>query len=242
LAHFSEDEHLLEVFEQGLDSHGATAVKILDLDCHPNEAKKKYPVERNMGKILNFSLLYGMSKHTLYYTLMDFGVNLEDKELQKQYGVYSGQDLANKLYDSYFDSYTGVEKFMENQRRKVREKEYAVTLAGRKIWIPEINSSSRKYRSYGERLASNSIIQGSANDIIMAAQVRVENSQELKELNVDQLMQVHDEILFQVPKKNVDKAIPIIKELMENPFEGKIPLNLKMEADWGRGKDYFEAK
>ena len=195
LAHFSEDEHLLEVFEQGLDSHGATAVKILDLDCHPNEAKKKYPVERNMGKILNFSLLYGMSKHTLYYTLMDFGVNLEDKELQKQYGVYSGQDLANKLYDSYFDSYTGVEKFMENQRRKVREKEYAVTLAGRKIWIPEINSSSRKYRSYGERLASNSIIQGSASDIIMASQVRLENSTELKNLGVEQLLQVHDKLL-----------------------------------------------
>jgi DNA polymerase-1 len=139
--------------------------------------------------------MYGMSPHTLYYTLMDFGVNLEDDELQKKYGAYSGQDLARTIYKRYFDSYKGVKDLIEKQKEFAREHEYVESIIGRKIWIPEINSSSRKYRGYGERLSTNGAVQSSASDVIMQAQVNLENSTELKNLGVDQLLQVHDKLL-----------------------------------------------
>jgi intein/homing endonuclease len=91
---------------------------------------------------------------------MDFGVNLEDDELQRKYGAYSGQDLAKTIYKKYFDSYQGVKDLIEEQKQFARKEGYVKTILGRKVWIPEINSSRRKYRSYGERLATNGAIQG----------------------------------------------------------------------------------
>lgn len=136
-----------------------------------------------------------MSPHTLYYKLMDYGVNLEDKELQRKYGAYSGQDLARTIYKRYFDSYTGVKDLIEKQKEFARNNGYVETIMKRKIWIPEINSSKMKYKSYGERFATNGSIQGSGGDVIMSAQVNLDESKELKELQVEQLMQIHDKLL-----------------------------------------------
>lgn len=242
LAHYSEDDKLLETFEKGLDSHGATAVNVLGLDCHPNEVKEKYPTERSIGKTLNFALMYGMSSHTLYYTLMDYGVNLEDKELQKKYGAYSGKDLANTIYNNYFKSYQGVKELIDSQIAYAKKYGYVKTLIGRKIWIPEIYSRDKGQVSYGERLATNGTVQGSASDIIMSAQVKLDENKKLKDLGVEQLLQVHDEVVFQIPKENLDESLPIIKREMENPFKRKIKMNLDLKVDWDIGNNYFEAK
>jgi len=242
LAHFSKDEHLLEMFENDYDAHGTTAVNMLDLDCHPNDAKKLYPVERQMGKTLNFSLMYGMSPHTLYYKLMDNGVDLEDKELQDKYGAYSGMELAKVIYDKYFDTYQGVASYIEEQKERGRQNEEVFTLLGRKKRLPLINTGSRKERGYFERLATNGQIQGSAADIIISAQLKLERNKILQKLNAKQLFQVHDEQLFELPKKNLDKAIPIIVEEMEDPFNGEIKMNVNLTVSYDTGNSYYEAK
>ena len=133
-----------------------------------------------------------MSAHTLYYSLMDNGVDLEDEELQKKYGAYSGKDLAQVFYDRYFETYKGVESYIENRVKKARKNGFVTSITGRRRRLPMIHSSDRKQRSYGERSAANSPVQSSASDIIMNAQIRLENSQELKDLGVQQLMQIHD--------------------------------------------------
>jgi len=242
LAHFSKDPKLLQTFEEGHDSHGATAVNVLDLDCHPDEAKKLYPTERNIGKTLNFALMYGMSPFTLYFTLMDYGVNLEDPELQKKYGAYSGHDLASTIYSRYFKSYSGVKDLISEQKKKARENGFVETLLGRKIYLPDIHSNDAGKRSYSERLSTNGAIQGSAADVIMSAQVRLEDNLRLKMLGVEQLMQIHDEVLFQIPEKNMEKAVPLIVKLMENPFKGRIDMNVDLTVSYDEGASYFEAK
>jgi len=128
--------------------------------------------------------MYGMSPHTLYYTLMDFGVDLEDKDLQSEYNAYSGQDLAKTIYKRYFESYKGVEDLIDKQIKKARKNEYVKSILGRKIWIPEINSKQDKYRSYGERLATNGAIQGCLRG---DSKVWVKNKglKELEELNLN---------------------------------------------------------
>jgi len=242
LAHFSKDPRLLEMFKHNHDAHGATAVNMFDLDCHPDNAKEKYPTERAMGKTLNFSLMYGMSANSLYYTLKDIGIELEDKELQQQYGAYSGKDLAKVIYDRYFDTYKGVKEYIENQKERGKKYKEVYTIIGRKKRLPEIDSEDSAKRGYYERLAVNSPIQGAASDIIMCAQIKLEDNQFLQENGVRLLMQVHDEILFECPEENIEKVIPVIKQEMETPFDGKIKMNVKLEVDYDIGRSYHEAK
>jgi len=186
--------------------------------------------------------MYGMSPHTLYYTLMDFGVNLEDEELQNKYGAYSGHDLADTIYKRYFESYKGVKTLISTQKEKARKNGYVKTLLGRKIYLPDINSNDRGKRGYSERLATNGKIQGSGNDIITSAQIKVNESHKLKMLGVEQLMQVHDELVIQVPSRNVDESIPIIKKLMEKPFLNEINLKVDLKVDYDVGENYYICK
>lgn len=241
LAHFSQDEGLLDMFYRDVDAHGATSVLMFDLDCHPNEVKEKYPTERSMAKTLSFGLLYGMSSRTLYYTLMEMGVDLEDKELQGKFGARSGFDLAQVLYDKYFETFPKVKEFKEQQVLKAQKNGYVKTILGRKKRLPDINSDDYKQRGYSERLSSNAVIQGSAADVLIACQIKLIENERLNELGLQQLSQIHDEILFQVPKENTREVIPIIKKEMENPFNN-ISMNVPMKVDYDIGKNYGEAK
>lgn len=245
LAHFSEDKHLLEMFAADSDTHGTTAVNMFELDCKPEEVKKKYPHLRQAAKVINFLLMYGGSAPTLYENLRDdpfSPIDLGDKSYTSKYGVKNGVDVAQIYIDKYFDSYSGVSSFMKKQKRFAHKYGYVQTLLQRKRRLPDINSHDRRASSYCERLAVNACIQGSAADITSSAQNLVDNDPWYEEHGVLMLLQVHDELVFECPDKYVDECISRTKALMEHPFGENVELNLKLRADFDSGNSYQEAK
>ena len=245
LAHFSQDENLLHMFNNGDDTHGSTAVNMFELDCSPDEVKKKYPHLRQAAKVINFLLMYGGSAPTLYENLKNDHYNpidLGDKKYLDIYHVKNGKEVAQIYIDKYFTSYAGVSQFIKNQRRYAHRHEYVYTLLKRKRRLPDINSYSPKDVSYCERLAVNACIQGSAADITMSAQNRVFSDPWYKEHGVNMILQVHDELVFECPEKYVDECIKRTKRYMEHAFGDNVELNLPMRADADSGDSYQEAK
>lgn len=245
LAHFSEDKHLLEMFAADSDTHGTTAVNMFELDCKPEEVKKKYPHLRQAAKVINFLLMYGGSAPTLYDNLRNdpySPIDLGDKTYTEKYHVKNGVEVAQIYIDKYFDSYSGVADFMKQQKRFAHKHKYVLTLLQRKRRLPDINSHDYKLSAYCERLSVNSCIQGSAADITSSAQNIVDRDPWYKEHGVLMLLQVHDELVFECPEKYVDECIRRTKEYMEHPFGPKVELNLKMRADFDSGNSYQEAK
>ena len=245
LTHFSKDENLLEMFNNGDDTHGSTAVNMFELDCTPEEVKKKYPHLRQAAKVINFLLMYGGSAPTLYEGLKNDHYNpidLGSKKYLELYKVKNGKEVAQIYIDKYFTSYAGVSQFIKNQRRYAHRHEFVYTLLKRKRRLPNINSYSPKDVSYCERLAVNSCIQGSAADITMSAQNRVASDSWYDEHGVRMILQVHDELVFDCPEKYVDECIERTKHLMEHPFGDNIELNLPLRADADSGDSYQEAK
>ncbi len=245
LTHFSQDKNLLEMFNNGDDTHGSTAVNMFELDCSPDEVKKKYPHLRQAAKVINFLLMYGGSAPTLYDSLKSDHYNpidLGDKKYLDTYKVKTGKDVAQIYIDKYFTSYAGVSQFIKNQRRYAHKHEYVYTLLKRKRRLPNINSHSPRDVSYCERLAVNACIQGSAADLTMSAQNRVASDPWYKEHGVHMILQVHDELVFDCPEKYVDECIRRTKHYMEHAFGDKVELNLPMRADADSGDSYQEAK
>lgn len=249
LTHFSEDENLLEMFRNKHDSHGSTAVNMFGLDCKPDECKKKYPVQRQIGKVLNFLLVYGGGASALCDLLGNYDVNLNDEQYLKAEHCKNGVEVAQKYIDRYFDSYTGVAQFIKDQKKFAHRNGYVQTLIGRHRRLPHLlirNPSGKDFKqiSYEERLAVNSAIQGSAGDITINAQNRVEFDERLKELHCYMLIQIHDELVFECPEENVEEAISIISHFMSHPFGDKksqeLILPLDCESDFG--DSYQEAK
>ena len=245
LAHFSEDKNLLEMFLNDSDTHGSTAVNMFELDCTPEEVKKKYPHLRQAAKVLNFLLMYGGGAPTLYEQLKnDHGhpIDLGDKTYLETYKVKSGIDVAQIYIDRYFESYSGVTKFIRNQKRYAHKYGYVYTLLKRKRRLPEINSGDFKIQSYCERLSVNSAVQGSAADITMSAQNRISADPWFEENNINMLLQVHDELVFECPEELVEVCIERVKKYMEHPFGDNVELNLPLRADADSGNSYQEAK
>lgn len=249
LTHFSEDENLLEMFRNKHDSHGSTAVNMFGLDCTPDECKKKYPVQRQVGKVLNFLLAYGGGASALCDLLGNYDVNLNDEQYLKAENCKNGVEVAQKYIDRYFESYTGVAQFIKDQKKFAHRNGYVQTLIGRHRRLPHLlirNPSGKDFKqiSYEERLAVNSAIQGSAGDITINAQNRVEFDERLKELHCYMLIQIHDELVFECPEENVEEAISIISHFMSHPFGDKksqeLILPLDCESDFG--DSYQEAK
>jgi len=231
LAHYSEDPKLVDTFIHGHDSHGATAKNMFPyVNCEPDDVKKKFPKERTVAKVLNFGLIYGMKPYSLYSTLRDFG--LED--------ITEGE--AEEHYNQYFSTYDGVESFIESQKRFARRHGYVYTITGRKRRLPDINSSNYKKAGYNERLSVNAPVQGSAGDIIENAQVKIHSREKLRELNCKMLIQIHDELVFELPKKNLEEAVEIIKHDMENPFGVDSQLKVPLAVDYDTGDNYQQAK
>ena len=245
LAHFSEDENLLEMFEKGLDTHGSTAVNMFELDCDANTAKKSYPHLRQAAKTINFMLMYGGGAQALYNKLRgerENPLNLGDKQYLQQYGVRKGVDVAQIYIDKYFTAYSGVASFIKSQKRFAHRKEFVWSLLGRKRRLHQINGKDFGTAAYEERVAVNASIQGSAGDITTSAQKRIDLSKELRKLRCEMIVQVHDEIVFECPEENVDEAITIIKTLMEHPFGNDVELNLPLSVNADSGWSYQEAK
>lgn len=242
LAHFSNDPALVHTFREGHDSHGATAVKMFNLPCTADECKKLFPAERQVGKIINFMLMYGGGASTLYETLTEQGVNMEDEELLKKYKVKNGIELAQKYIDMYFNAYKGVANFIKNQKKFAHRNGYVNTIIGRKKHLPDINSEDYARVAYNERLSTNSTIQGSAADITMNAQLKIAKQERLKEIGCNMLIQIHDELVFECPEEHLDEAIEIITDCMQNPFGKGKDLKVPLIAEHDYGNNYQEAK
>lgn len=246
LTHFSDDKNLSEMFANDDDAHGSTAVNMFNLDCTPVECKKKYPHLRQAAKTINFLLMYGGGASLLYENLKGdhfSPLDLGDKQYLEQYHCKNGVEVAQKFIDKYFESYYGVAKFIQNQKKFAHRNGYVYTILGRKRRLPDINSLDGKLSSYSERLSVNSAIQGTAGDITINAQLRVSKESRLKEMYCKMLIQVHDELVFECPEEYVEEAIKIIKYDMEHPFGDSPERCVKyLRADSDYGNSYQEAK
>lgn len=247
-AHFSRDKKLLEMFANGEDVHGSTAVQMFELDCKPNEAKKKYKALRQAAKILNFLLIYGGSAPTLYNNLKENhqdSIDLGDKKHlaeYAEYGVKNGIDVAQVYIDKYFSAYQGVAKFIRDQHRFAHTHGYVYTLLKRKRRLPDINSADRKMSAYCERLSVNATIQGSAADITSSAQNKVDQDPWFEEHRCLMLVQVHDELVFECPEEYVKEAIERIQLRMRYPFKEGVDFEPVMLSEADYGSSYADAK
>lgn len=214
MAHLSRDEHMIEAFRSGADIHSATAAKIYGI-----------PVEevtgdmRRKAKTANFGIIYGISIFGLAERL-----NIPRAE-------------SKELIEGYFKSYPGIRDYMDESIRIAKEKGYVETIFKRKRYLPDINSHNAIVRGYAERNAINAPIQGSAADIIKVAMVRIYNRFEEEGLKSKMILQVHDELNFNVCQDEQEKVRQIVLEEMENAIQLQVPLI----ADCGEGKNWLEA-
>lgn len=214
MAHLSQDEHMIEAFRSGADIHSATAAKIYGI-----------PVEevtgdmRRKAKTANFGIIYGISIFGLAERL-----NIPRAE-------------SKELIEGYFKSYPGIRDYMDESIRIAKEKGYVETIFKRKRYLPDINSHNAIVRGYAERNAINAPIQGSAADIIKVAMVRIFNRFEAEGLKSKMILQVHDELNFNVCQDEQEKVRQIVLEEMENAIQLQVPLI----ADCGEGKNWLEA-
>jgi DNA polymerase-1 len=214
MAHLSSDEGLLKAFAAGEDIHRATAAEVFGVSVEQVSND-----ERRSAKAINFGLIYGMSA---------FG-------LGRQLGIPRNE--AQEYVDLYFQRYPGVKAFMDSTRESAREKGYVETVFGRRLYLPEINHSNGMRRQYAERTAINAPMQGTAADIIKRAMIEVDKWIENSGLDITLIMQVHDELVFEVHKDLVDEAKPKIDNLMTQVAELQVPL----VVDMGVGKNWDEA-
>ncbi|HIQ40133.1 MAG TPA: DNA polymerase I [Sulfurivirga caldicuralii] len=222
MAHYSNDENLIAAFEQGLDIHAATAAEIFGVALD-----KVTPDLRRAAKTVNFGLIYGMSP---------FG-------LSKQLEISVNE--AKAYIDKYFERYPGVKRYMDEIRAQAREQGYVETLAGRRLYLPDIRSRNPQVRQYAERAAINAPLQGSAADIIKTAMIQVDATlrqglpADALYGQVRMIMQVHDELVFEVPDTFTaeHEMVQRIKTLMEKAMTLKVPL----VADVGLGPNWDAA-
>ena len=214
MAHFSQDPHLVEAFRSGQDIHAATAAKIFNV---PIEQVTKD--QRRQAKTANFGIIYGISA---------FG-------LAQQLDCSRAE--AKALIDGYFAAFPGVIDYIEHQKELARQQGYAITLFGRKRYLPDILSHNATVRSFAERNAVNSPIQGTAADIIKMAMVTIHRRLKAEGLKAQMIMQVHDELNFNVPMDEVDKVREIVVSEMQNIVHLTVPLI----ADCGVGTNWLEA-
>ena len=214
MAHFSQDPHLVEAFRSGQDIHAATAAKIFNV---PIEQVTKD--QRRQAKTANFGIIYGISA---------FGLAQQ---------LDCSRSEAKSLIDGYFAAFPGVIDYIERQKELARQQGYAITLFGRKRYLPDILSHNATVRSFAERNAVNSPIQGTAADIIKMAMVTIHRRLKAEGLKAKMIMQVHDELNFNVPLEEVDKVRSIVVSEMQNVVHLTVPLI----ADCGVGKNWLEA-
>ena len=214
MAHLSEDERLCEAFAQGEDIHRATAAEVFAVNLDKVESE-----QRRAAKAINFGLIYGMSA---------FG-------LAKQLGTTRTE--AQQYVNLYFERYPGVKKYMDNIRERAREQGYVETLFGRRLYLPDIKNKNVQRRQYAERTAINAPMQGTAADIIKRAMIKIDDWTSDKQQQCKMIMQVHDELVFEVRQGEVDDIQPQVVDFMVNAADLSVPL----VVDVAVGKDWDEA-
>ncbi|MFN3967086.1 MAG: DNA polymerase I, partial [Endomicrobiia bacterium] len=211
LAHTSNDAVLKEAFFQNKDIHIATACEIFGVK--PEEIT---PELRRIAKTINFGIIYGMSSYGLSQEL---GID------QKQ---------AQDYIDNYFRKYSGVKKWIEETLHFARKNGYVKTLLNRIRYLPEINSNNSQIRNFAERIAINTPIQGTSADIIKVAMIKIYKKFNEEKLKTKMLLQIHDDLLFEVPVNEIEKAKEIIKKEMETAVNLSIPIlvDIKFGTNW----------
>jgi DNA polymerase-1 len=214
MAHLSADKGLLDAFAQGVDIHKATAAEVFSVSL------EQVTVDlRRSAKAINFGLIYGMSA---------FG-------LAKQLGITRGQ--AQEYIDLYFSRYTGVARYMEETRELAKQQGYVETLLGRRLYLPEINAKNAQRRQYAERTAINAPMQGTAADIIKKAMIAMDQWLSSENAETKMIMQVHDELVFEIEKTKVAACSAKIRQLMCHAIKLDVPLIV----DIGVGINWDEA-
>ncbi|CAG9186518.1 DNA polymerase I [Cupriavidus pinatubonensis] len=214
MAHISGDENLLRAFANGEDIHRATASEIFGVDREAVSSE-----QRRYAKVINFGLIYGMSAFGLASNL---GI---EREAAKHY------------IDRYFMRYPGVAQYMEDTRQTAREQGYVETVFGRRLWLPDINGGSGPRRQAAERAAINAPMQGTAADLIKLSMIAVQGWLERDKLQTRQIMQVHDELVLEVPQDELDVVKTRLPELMCSVAQLRVPL----VAEVGSGANWEEA-
>ena len=214
MAHLSQDKHLVEAFRNGIDIHSATAEKIFGV-AH----EEVTPDQRRVAKTANFGIMYGISS---------FG-------LAQRLGI--SRTEAKKLIDDYFAAFPAIRAFIDDTVAAARENGYVETLFGRRRYLPDINSKNATVRALAERNAVNAPIQGTAADIIKMAMINVDRKLTEASLKSKMVLQIHDELLFDVPEGETQTLMKVVKDCMENVMELSVPLTV--ECDYG--KNWLEA-
>lgn len=215
LAHIADDEKLIDAFLHDLDIHTATAADVFHVSQEEVDSNM-----RRQAKAVNFGIVYGIS---------DYGLSQSLGITRKEAGTF---------IDRYLQTYPGVKEYMDSIIREAKEKGFVTTLMQRRRYIPEITSRNFNLRGFGERTAMNTPIQGSAADIIKKAMIDVAERLENEKLRSKLLLQVHDELIFEVPKEEIEIMKQLVPEVMEQAIQLKVPL----KVDYSYGPTWYDAK
>ncbi|MBP2243096.1 DNA polymerase-1 [Cytobacillus eiseniae] len=215
LAHIANDEKLIDAFNKNMDIHTKTAMDVF----HVSEEEVTSNMRRH-AKAVNFGIVYGISDYGLSQSL---GITRKE---------------AGKFIDRYLESYPGVKQYMEDIVSDAKQKGYVSTLLQRRRYLPKITSRNFNLRSFAERTAMNTPIQGSAADIIKKAMIDMAARLKSEHLKTRLLLQVHDELIFEAPKDEIEKLKQIVPEVMENAVELEVPL----KVDFSYGPTWYDAK
>ncbi|MCC3303802.1 DNA polymerase I [Sneathiella sp. HT1-7] len=218
LAHIADIQSLKEAFAEGLDIHAKTASQVFGVSIEGMD-----PMMRRSAKAINFGIIYGISA---------FG-------LARQLGV--SRTEAQGYIDQYFVQYPGIKDYMSNTKSFCHDNGYVETLFGRRVYLPGINDKNGARRSFSERAAINAPIQGSAADIIKRAMVRLPDVLATEKLSARMLLQVHDELIFEMPEGEVEKTSEIVKSVMESAAQPAVELSVPLIVDAGIGDNWGEA-
>ncbi|MFC0169074.1 DNA polymerase I [Pseudoduganella danionis] len=214
MAHISEDEAMLRAFADGVDIHRATAGEIFGVA--PQDVDSE---QRRYAKVINFGLIYGMSAFGLAANL----------------GIERG--AAQNYIERYFARFAGVKQYMDDTRQQAKARGYVETVFGRRLWLPEINSPNGPRRQAAERAAINAPMQGTAADLIKLAMVAVQDWLEAQQLQTRMIMQVHDELVLEVP----DAELSLVKDMLPKLMAGVAELKVPLIAEVGVGNNWEEA-
>ncbi len=218
IAHIADVPQLKQAFADGIDIHAMTASEIFNVPV-----KDMDPSVRRRAKAINFGIIYGISA---------FG-------LANQLGIARGE--AAEYIDLYFDRFPGIRTYMDETKALAHEQGYVETIFGRRIHLPEINSKNGAQRSFLERAAINAPIQGSAADVIRRAMIRMPDSLKKANLRARMLLQVHDELIFEVPEDEVEKTIKLVSNVMEGAAVPAVDISVALEVDARAANNWEEA-
>ena len=214
MAELSKDESLMDAFKNGHDIHRATAAKVFGVAMEDVDGDM-----RSKAKMVNFGIIYGISA---------FGLAQRLKISRSE---------ASEIIESYFEKYPQIKAYMDQSIAEAREKGYAITLLGRRRYLPDINSANHTVKSFAERNAINTPVQGSAADLIKIAMIKIHAEMKARKLQSKMIMQVHDELVFEAVNDEIEELSAIIKDEMENAIEMEVPMLVEV----GRGHNWLEA-